>query len=74
MVVEARLLIGGELAVGALVLLPGQHFLMVVLGVAFEEASGLELLAAEHAGVYRQRLAVGADDDGYVVNERKRET
>lgn len=63
-VVEAGLLVGGEVTVCALILLPRQNILVMILGVALQEASGLELFAAEHAGVNRQRLTVRTDDDG----------
>lgn len=63
-VVQAGLLVGGVVAVRALVLFPRQDVLVVVLGVALEETSRLELLAAQHAGVDSQRLAVRANDDG----------
>lgn len=63
-VVQAGLLVGGVVAVRALVLFPRQDVLVVVLGVALEETSRLELLATQHAGVDSQRLAVRANDDG----------
>lgn len=39
MVVEAGFLVGGEVTVCTLVLFPRQNFLVVILGVAFQEAS-----------------------------------
>lgn len=63
-VVQAGLLVSGVVAVRALVLLPRQDVLVVVLGMTLEETSRLELLAAQHAGVDGQRLAVRPDDDG----------
>lgn len=62
-VVQTGFLVGGEVAVGALVLLAGQHVLVVVARVPLQEATGLEFLATEHAGIDGQRLSVRADDD-----------
>ena len=69
-VVETHLLVGGEVAVGALVLLAREHLLVVVFGVALQEASRLELLPAQHAGVDSEGLAVGPDDDGWSGTRR----
>lgn len=63
-VVQAGLLVGGEVTVGALVLLPGQNVLVMILCVAFEETSRLEFLPTKHAWVDSQRLTVRTDDDG----------
>ena len=63
-VMKAGLLVGGEVTVRALVLFPGQDILVVVFGVALQEASRLELLATEHAGIYCQRLAIRTNYDG----------
>jgi hypothetical protein len=64
-VMKAGLLVGGEVTVSALVLFPGQDILVVVFGVALQEASRLELLATEHAGVHGQRLAIRTNNDGW---------
>lgn len=63
-VVEAGLLVGGEVAICALVLFPSQDILVMILSMAFEEASRLELFATEHAGVNCQGLPIWTDDDG----------
>lgn len=73
-IVEAGFFVGGEVTVCALVLLPGQDILVVVLSVAFEEASRLELFAAKHAGVHGQRLAVGTDDDCWRERRERRKS
>lgn len=60
-VVETHLLVGGEVAVGALVLL-FEHVVRVILHVAFQETPCFKLLAADVAGVDGQGLPVGTDD------------
>lgn len=51
MVVEAGFLVGGEVTVCTLVFLPRQNILVMILGVALQETSRLELLATEHAWI-----------------------
>lgn len=60
--VEADLLVGGEVAVGALVLLLEQ-VVRVVLHVAFEKAPRAELFPTYVARVDSQRQSVWSDDD-----------
>lgn len=64
MVVKTHLFVGGEVAVGALVLLL-EHVVWVVLHVAFQETSCLEFLSADVAGVDSQGLSIGTDDHSY---------
>lgn len=62
MVVETHLLVGGEVTVGALVLLL-KNVVRVVLHVPFEEASRLELLAADVAGVDGEGLSIRTNNN-----------
>lgn len=63
-VVEAGLLVGGEVTVCTLVLFPRQDILVIILGVAFQETSRFELFSTKHAGVNCERLTIRTDDDG----------
>lgn len=63
-VVEIGFLVSGEIAVRTLVFLSVYDILMVILGVALEETTRLELLPTQHTRVHRKRLAVRSNDDG----------
>lgn len=71
-VVETCFFVGGEVAVGALVLFASQDVLVVVASVSLQEAAGFEFLTAQHAGVDGERLSVWADDNRCKINERRR--
>lgn len=63
--VEAGFLVGGEVTVGALVLLTAQNILVVVPSVTLQEAARFKLLPTQDAGIDCEGLAVRADDDCY---------
>lgn len=62
-IVEIDFFVSGEIAVRALVFLSVYDILMVILGVAFEETTRLELLPTQHTRVHRKRLPVRSNDD-----------
>lgn len=63
MVVEIDFFVSGEITVRALVFLSVYDILMVILGVALEETTRLELLPTQHTRVHCKRLAVRSNDD-----------
>lgn len=62
-IVEAGFLVGGEVAVCALVLFLVYDFLVMVLGVTLQETTRFKFFSTQHAWIHCERLSIWTNDN-----------